>query len=206
MAFGRVPWEAHFIPDLATPSQNVQLPGEVGYRSNQTSGMFRTSGSFRLCFAAPQMVKTGWVYRLCGYEVIWISIQSCLLPSLGQRMSLCSLFSRLSALCLNQNTPFRNTPRLLWNDGESSCSCLSKIKIRDKTCFLSQMGAPTVTSGLVGGVPAHVGGLELDFYKFLPIQTSLCLIRRCDTGRDPYQWDSEHVNFAPCADTSLTCF
>lgn len=128
--------------------------------------MFRTSGSFRLCFTAPQMAKASWGCAM-------ISIQSCLLPSLGQRMSLSSLFSWLSALCLNQSPPCRNVPRLLWNDGESSRSWLSKIKTRDKTCFVSQMGAPAVTSGLVGGVPAHVGGLELDFYKVFPSQTIL---------------------------------
>ena len=128
--------------------------------------MFRNSGSFRLRFTASQMVKARW-----GYIMI---IESCLLHSLSQRMSLSSPFIRLDALCLNWSASFTNTLRLLWNDGESSLPCLSKIKIREKTCFFfSQMGT----------LVWH-------------------LIRKCYIGRDLYQCGSEHMNFGPCAETN----
>lgn len=155
--------------------------------------MFRTSGAFRLCSTAPQMAKASWGYAM-------ISIKPCLLHSLGQRMSLSSLFIRLNALCLNQSSPCRNAPRLLWNDEQSSWSCLSEIKIRIKLAFCPSWELllwcliPWVVS-----LPM-VGGLELD--KVLPVQTILWLwdlIRKWDIERDPYQWDSEH---APCAETS----
>lgn len=127
--------------------------------------MFRNSGSFRLRFAASQMVKARW-----GYIMI---AESCLLHSPGQRMSLSIPFIRLDALCLNRSISFRNTLRLLWNDGKSSLPCLSEIKIREKTCFFSQMGT----------LVWH-------------------LIRNSNIRRDLYQWDSEHMNFGPCAETS----
>lgn len=130
--------------------------------------MFRSCSSFRLRFAASQMVKARW-----GYIMI---IESCLLHSPGQRMSLSNPFIRLDALCLIWSASFRNTLRLLWNDGESSLPCLSKIKIREKISFFSQAGT----------LVWH-------------------LIRKCNIGRDLYQSDSDHMNFGPCAETNH-CF
>lgn len=110
---------------------------------------------------------------------------------------------RLDALCLNQSNPCRNAPSLLWIDGQSSWSCLSEIKIRIKLAFCPSW--ELLLWCLISWVVSlpMVGGLELD--KVLPVQTILWLwdlIRKCDMERDPYQWDSEHVNSAPCAETS----